>query len=251
MQMKISEEKQNSILKNIKYIALLGGLLALVASYFLGYSNIKVSNDELKTEIDSLQARLDDLETKKSNQKMYEEGIKTFNADTEKILSRFDAGLSPERLIMDYQELTDSLGVTITSMSFSEPEAEYTFSSAVSSADSSTDASTDSSSDMESGLESTSGLVGCSKATNLTVTGNYTSIKDFLTKLVDTAGRRRVPSTVGFTFDSAINSVTCSVAVKEYAVVGGDRTETVPTIPGYNKGTDNIFFSGGVGVVVQ
>jgi hypothetical protein len=240
MQMKISEEKQNSIFKNIKYIALLGGLLALVASYFLGYSNVKVSNDELKMEIDSLQARLDDLETKKSNQKMYEEGIKTFTADTEKILSGFDAGLSPERLIMDYQELTDSLGVAITNISFSEPEVEYTFSS-----------SGDSSVDTEFSEESALGLIGYSKSSNLTVTGNYTSIKDFLTKLVDSAGRRRVPSTIGFAFDSAINSVTCSVSLKEYAVVGGERTETVPTIPGYNKGVDNIFFSGGVGVVVQ
>lgn len=238
--MKISEEKQNTLIKNIKYIALLGGLLALVASYFLGYSNIKVSNDELKTEIDSLQARLDDLETKKSNQKMYEEGIKTFTADTEKILSWFDAGLSPERIIVDYQELSDNLGVAITNISFSEPEVAYTF-SGTSGATETTDEE----------INVSTGLVGYSKTSNITATGNYTSIKDFLTKIVDTAGRRRVPSTVGFTFDSAINSVTCSVALTEYAVVGGERTETVPTIPGYNKGTDNIFFSGGVGVVVQ
>lgn len=225
--MKISEEKQNALLKNIKYIALLVGLLAMVMSYFLGYSNIKVSNDELNVEIDSLQARLDDLEAKKKNQKMYEEGIKKFNEDTEKILAKFDAGLSPQRIIVDYQQLCDELAVVIPSMSFSEPTADFTFSSA------------------EEGLE------GHSKVMNVTVTGTYVSIKDFITKLMTTAGRRRVPSTIGFSFDSAINSVTCSIAVTEYAVVGGERTETVPTIPGYNKGVNNIFFSGGVGTVVQ
>lgn len=226
MQIKISEEKQNALIKNIKYIALLGGLLALVASYFLGYSNIKVSNDELKTEIDALQIRLDDLEEKKKNQKMYEEGIKTFTEDTEKILSGFDAGLSPERIIVDYQELCDSLDVAITSVAFGEPQSAFTFSS--------------------SGEE---GLVGYSKTSNISATGTYTTIKDLLTKLMDTAGRRRVPSNVSFSFDSAINSVTCSISLTEYAVVGGERTESVPVIPTYNKGVNNIFFSNGVGVV--
>lgn len=238
--MKISEEKQNSLIKNIKYIALLGGMLALVLSYFMGYSKLKVSNDELKVEIEGLEARLDDLETKKKNQKMYEEGIETFKKDTENILGKFDAGLSDQRIVVDYQQLSDDLGVTVSAMSFSPASTDYSFG-----------VSADAETTDESGEGASTGMVGCSKDMNVTVTGTYMAVKDFLTKLMDTSGRRRVPSTIGFSFDSAINSVSCSMTVKEYAVVGGERQETEPVIEGYNKGVDNIFFSGGIGVVVQ
>lgn len=225
--MAISDEQKQSLLKNIKYIALLGGVLILTGSYFLGYSNLKVTNDETKAEIEVLQARYDDLNEKMSRKKEYEEGVKTFTEDTEEIMKMFDYGLSPKRLIVEYQDISESLQLAFDDLNMPEPEVIYNFASA----------------STETG-ETAAGVVS---SVGVTVEGNYGNIKEYLQQLVASQGRRRVPTDVSFNFDSTLNSVSATVTVKEYAMIGAGAEESVPVIPEFNTGMENIFFSGGMG----
>ena len=49
--------------------------------------------------------------------------------------------------------------------------------------------------------------------------------------------------TVGFDYDSTEQKMTVSLAMKEYAISGGDREMSPVNINGYQKKINNIFYT--------
>lgn len=232
----MEEVKNSSLQQNMKYILIIIGIVAVALSYFMGFSKYKTDTTDIKDEVSALESRYNDLKSKESKRKDYEKDIKAAEEKYEQVLSKFDAGLSTKRIIMDTHNIATAIGVTykFETLALTEAKSTYVF-----------------------GMEEHNGIpakkdenaayamVGDSKAYTVTATGTYIEVKKMLDQLMNgDEHKRRVPSNITFAHDSTLNLVTCQVVMTEYAVRSKDRTETVTEIPSFNTGIDNIFFDG-------
>lgn len=224
----MEEIKNNS---NIKYVLILIGLVALALSYFLGYKGYQTDISDIKDEISSLEARYNDLKTKESKRKEYENDKKEADEKFEEILSKYDAGLSTKRIIMDCHNIASSSSLSLTSLSLSEPKLFWAF-----------------------GTEKKDGkvnnkdintyeMMASARTYSIQATGTYNNIKDLLDKIMSEKSKRRVPVSISFAFDPTLNTTSCNVSITEYAVIQNDRKETESIIPNYTQGIENIFFN--------
>ena len=228
----MEETKNSALQQNMKYILILIGVVALILSYFMGYSKYQTNISDINDEISALETRYNDLKSKESKREEYEKMKKEAEEKYETVLSKFDAGLSAERIIMDYHNIANQIGFSFTSLSLSEPNLFWAF-------------GTENKDGMiNSGDTIPNGMIASVRSYSIQVTGTYGNIKDFIKQIMSDKAKRRVPISMSFAFDPTLHTVSCNLNVMEYAVSSEDRTESVADIPIYNQGIDNIFFTG-------
>lgn len=225
----MEEIKNNS---NIKYILILIGFVALALSYFLGYKEYNTDISNIKDEISSLETRYNDLKSKESKRKEYEKNKKETDEKIEEILSKYDAGLSTKRIIMDCHNIASGSQISLTALSLSEPKVFWAFGT-----------------EKKDGKVSTKDkktydMMASARTYTIQATGTYNNIKDLLDKILSEKSKRRVPVTISFAFDPTLNTTSCNISITEYAVNTKDRVESVSEIPIYTQGIDNIFYNG-------
>ncbi|MBQ3545041.1 MAG: hypothetical protein IJA34_08670 [Lachnospiraceae bacterium] len=208
-------EKNNKNMGTIKALMVLVGVLAVVASYFLVFTEYKTKNEELSTEIEELQARYDDLEYKNRNKAEVVKNTEENNKKTDEVLAKFDGGLSYQAEIIDLQNFIDDKKIKAPALTLSQISDVFTFAD---------------------------GNVGKSMTYNYASTGTYEQMKDALKYFDEYEGKRKVPTSIGFVYNYATQEVTLSFNVTEYAVEGEGREIKPYNIPEYSKGNLNIFY---------
>ena len=239
------ENKSNNNYNNLIFVLI--GVVALVVSYLFGFNNLNASNDDLSSEIDTLQAKYDSLSAEYSKKDQYIKDTKAAEKDYEEMLKKFDAGVTEQSLIVDSEAYETKLGVTETALNISsilDPngvtlddgtvnfEGVYQF------------GQMQSLNPEESGVltGADSSFKGINAAYDLTATGSYQQISDLL-QTVSKSNKRKVPSSLNFTYDGTKELVTINMKVNEYAIVGNDRKMSDVDIKKSAEGQGNIFFS--------
>lgn len=212
----MNEKKSNQNLGSLKYLLVLVGVIALVASYFLVFSKYRTENEEIEAEIEELQERCDDLELKNRNKDTVLKNTEENNEKIEEILSKFDGGLSYQAEIVDLQNfINDNEGIDVPTLTIAAPTDVYTF---------------------------VNGNIGKAITYNYASTGTYDQMKEAIKYFSEYKGKRKVPSSIAFVYDYAEQKVTLSFSVTEYAVTGEGREQKTVSIPEYTKGNLNIFY---------
>ena len=130
--------------KDIKLLLYVGGILLLIAGYFLGYQHfaeIQVTLDEENVNLQSQVVRLNDIYM---NQEMYIEQTQTFNQEIQAIYESFPAEVREEDAILYGRGLEKDYEMKISSIGISKANQFYLLGSAVSGTDTAAaDAETD------------------------------------------------------------------------------------------------------------
>lgn len=227
----MSETNNNSMMKNLKYVFLLIGILALVASYFLVFTKYNKKVDDIKPEITSLQVRYAELVDKNNNKDAIVTKTEETNKEVEKVMSKFDGGITYQSVIMDTYNMTQDLEIQIPSLSLTPVADEYAFGQLP---------STNPNGSSSAALAEYKGLI---MTYNITSLGTYDQMKTTINSLLNANGKRKVPTTISFSYESTKQEVAMSIAVSEYAIAGGDRVQSEVKIPAYMKSTPNVFYN--------
>lgn len=201
---------------NIKYIFLLIGIVALVASYMLVTSKYTKINKDLTAEIETLDDRYKDLKNKVANEASVKAKTEENYKAAEEIYDKFDGKLSVQAAIMDTYNLKIDKKVDIPALNVTQPATAFEFAN---------------------------GNVGNSMSYTFSTTGDYQQMKDVLKYFGDYKGKRKVPTSVSFTYDEIGQKVTLNLNVSEYSIEGEGRKQIPVTVPEYAVGKENIFFS--------
>ncbi len=238
----------SSLKENTGVLVLLIGILALIASYFLGFTSFNDKNSELSANIESLESKRDSLKADYANKADYEKKTKEFDEKYEKLLKKFDTTLTNESQIMDLYNMQLKNNVMVTSATFERPEETYAFDGSLTTTD-----MMESTTDADGNPIETDPIItttaidnsyrGVSCDETFTMIGSYGDVKTSLKEIVDSS-KRRVPTIVNFSYDSTDEKVTCMVTASEYAITGDDRKQNKVEIPSSATGRDNLFFNG-------
>lgn len=219
---KTANNAQNT--KNVAYILVALGFVLVVAAYFMVWQKYDQKITDIDSEIDTLSVRKAELESLKKDEAKIKAEIEENKAKVQTILSRYNGGISYESQIMDAYNLTQKYNIQIPSLGLTPVVSEYQFAQG-----------------------DIAGYSGDSMSYNITAIGSYDDIKKLLKDLtvVQTSkdARRKVMQTVGFDYDSTEQKMTVSLAMKEYAISGGDREMSPVNINGYQKKINNIFYT--------
>ncbi len=113
---------------NGKYIlvgSILIALLLVAASWKFFYSADVDNANKIQNEINGRQARLNELQAKKDNKTIYEDGIKMTEDITEAVFSQYGPGNTPEKTIMKVVDLCKMTGCTISHIAFQDNRLVY------------------------------------------------------------------------------------------------------------------------------
>lgn len=227
----MSETNKNSTMGNMKYVLIIIGIVAIVLSYFLVYSkyNKKISN--IDKVIDTLEVRKDDLESKNGNKDLVVSNMEKVNNEYETLLKKFSSDITYQSQIMDKYNMSQALGIQLPVLGLTEVAEEYTFGQIATS-------------NPNGGVGGMSAdYKGVVMTYSISTLGTYAQMTDTIKYLLNENGKRKVPLTISFTYDSTTQQVALIISAKEYAVVGGDRKVPEISIPGSPKSVPNIFYN--------
>lgn len=227
----MNEAGNSSVSKNLKYILVLLGVLALVLSYFLVYRKYNTKIEDIKPVIEELQAKCDDLEAKNDNKANIEKLTQEAETAYAEVLAKFDGGLSAQAEIMDAYNMGQRLQIKVPTLSLSDAAVVYTFGQIQTS-------------NPNGGVGGVSTeYAGSALTYSISTIGTYDQMKQTLNYIMQEEGKRKVPTAVSFAYDSTSQQVALSVNVIEYAVTGGDRVQKEVVIPGYVQSVPNVFYN--------
>lgn len=234
-----------------KALYILIGVGAILLSYFLIFNNFRQKNAELQETVDELQSSYDKLKADYVNKDAYVKETKDFDKKYEETLSKFDTTLLNEGQIMDIYNMQGNCGVEVTSVILTEPMETYAFDGTMTS-DNAAAVQTQQPATNPDGTPAEpdpiitttaidSSYRGVSNDLSLTAEGNYEGIKSMLKSITEDK-KRKVPTSVSFSYDSTDEKITCTVRLFEYAITGDDRKQSKIEIPDGAIGRENIFF---------
>lgn len=225
------------------------GLVAILLSYFLGFQHFQSENDTLQSKVDEAQERYDSLKSEYTNKDTYVKQTKEYNKQYEELIGKFDTTLLNEGQIMDLYNLQNECGINITGVTLQEPAETYAFDGSL------TDPAT-----VQTTVTNPDGTVveadplitttaidssyrGVSNTMTFVATGDYAGIKKMI-KSITEGKKRKVLTSVIFTYNSTDEKVSCSATLSEYAITGNDREVGEVKINDKSGiGRDNIFFN--------
>lgn len=214
-------------MKNLKYILVLVGVVAIVLAYFLVFSGYSTEAEELDSEIDDLKSQYTALQEKaqKYNEKDVKAYVAECDAEYDDVIKKFDGDISYQSQIMDTYNMTQTLDIQIPTLTMSEVtivEGE----------------------DREDIVFLTNqGYVEKLMTYQINTVTTYDKMKDVLKYVLEFDGKRKVPTSITFAYDTTEQKVAISFSISEYAIAGEDRTVSDVVIPPYAQGSTNIFYN--------
>lgn len=232
--------KSNGMGKYVGPLLLLIGLIALVASYYMVNQKYNDKIDEINGELSGLRTRRDALRELNANKKNIEEKTSIAGELCDRILAKFDGGISYKGTIMDLYNLENSVNKEVNgtmkmpSLTFMSSDVPYEFGAVASS-------------------NPAGGVGGYDPSYTTKVmqysfqtTGSYEELKELLKEINEFGGKRKVLSSLSISYDSTTQLLNTSMTISEYVVEGGERAETMADIPKYEKEKVNVFYDDGV-----
>lgn len=241
--------KNSSLKDNAGVLVLLLGLLACVASYFLGFTSYNDKNSELSANIESLEQKRDALKADYAKKDEYEQKTKEFDKKYEETLAEFDTTLTNESQVMDIYNMELKNNVLVTVARLNEPAETYAFDGSLTTSEMLAQLQTvDANGNVvQANLITTTSIdpsyrgVSCDEEFNMQ--GAYGDIKTSL-KDIAYGDKRRVLKSVNITYDGTTEKIKCEVKAAEYAITGDDRKQNNVDIPSSAVGRENLFFDG-------
>lgn len=220
----------SSISKNIGPVLVIVGLLLVVLSYFLVYKDYDQKTNDIKTEISSLKTRRDYLRGLEAGRAEKEAAKEEADKESEKLLEKFDGGITVQSEMMDTYKMTQDLEIEIPVLSFSGVTEAYMFGALTSSNPNGGTGGADPS------------YVGQSMTYNIATTTTYDNMRKVLEYILKYEGKRKVLKNVSFGYDSTSQEISLAMQIAEYAIAGGDRKQSEVEVPEYAESVDNIFY---------
>lgn len=227
----MSEANRNSFSNNMKYLFVIVGILALVASYFLVFSKYNKKIDSINSEIDVLELRKDDLVSKNDNKDNIVEETKTTNQKFEELVKKFAPNITYQSQLMDNYNMSQNIGIEIPTVGVTAVSEAYTFGQIPTS-------------NPNGGV---GGLGAENKGVvmtyNISTIGTYAQMTETINYILNENGKRKVPSSISFAYDSTTQEVALTISAKEYAIIGTKSKLSEISIPAFPKSTQNIFYN--------
>lgn len=227
----MSETNNNSSMKNLGYVLVIVGILALVASYFLVFSKYNTKIDTIDGEIDTLNVKYNELVNKNNNKDQVLKQTEEANSEFDEILAKFDGGVTYQSEIMDAYNMTQKLQVKVPNLSLAPVADAYVFGALPSS---------NPNGGSGSGLSEYTGKM---MTYSINTVSTYDKMKEILSDISNTKGKRKTITAVSFTYNSTKQEVEMSINAVEYAITGGDRVQSKVEIPSYIQSSTNIFYN--------
>lgn len=219
-------EKNN--MNNIRYVFILIGVLALLASYFLVFNKYNTKIDDISSEIDTLQTNRDRLKEMDANKGNIQSETDRLNKEAETEFTKYDGGLSYKAEIMDTYNMTQNLDIKVERLSMSPATAGYEFGQIASSNPNG------SSGDMTK-------YTSEQMAYSLSAKGTYAQMKQIIKYIMDTKGKRKTINAISMS--GVGDELTMELSLTEYAITGEGREAAKVEIPDYLKATSNPFLN--------
>lgn len=223
----MSENGNN--MNNLKYVFILIGVLALLASYFLVFTKYNTKINDVSDEIKTLKTerdRLKELDANKDNVKDQTAGLES-NIETE--LNKYDGGVSYKAEIMDTYNMTQDLKVDVDSLTLNAKEATYTFGQLASV-------------NPNGGSSDVGKYISESMTYDFSTKGTYDQMKQIIKYILDTKGKRKTVKNISIS-GGGQEELNMTVTLTEYAIAGEDREIQKVEIPEYEQSTNNLFFN--------
>lgn len=257
--------------KDIKLLLYVGGILLLIAGYFLGYQHfaeIQVTLDEENVNLQSQVVRLNDIYM---NQEMYIEQTQTFNQEIQAIYESFPAEVREEDAILYGRGLEKDYEMKISSIGISKANQFYLLGSAVAGTDTAaadvetdeelmdtTGETTDTTTTSEETpvttgqtVDAALGLMSESSvqlpqialfdtAVTYDFSVGYEDCKSVFAAILACADKRNIPS-ISLSYDGESGKLVGNMSVNMYYIAGTDEVYEEPDAGVVLHGVDNIF----------
>jgi hypothetical protein len=218
-----------------KLLIALIGVLAVVLSYFLVFAPTSEKNETLTNENAQLNARISELKGMQEKEEEYISETERLNQEVSVFLMEYPSYLMYENGIMDVVDLEKATGAFVSTMTLSDPVVVSVGSSAQSDAE-------DGTADQSAASSAASRYSLYDANTALIYSGDYSAMKNMLTRIVSVQDKRSI-STFSATFDNSTGEITGAINFESYFIYGQEKDYEPADIPGVKHGTDNIFGS--------
>lgn len=216
--MKVSKRDQSMLL-------ILLGLVVVLVAYFGIYTNFMGKANAAVSENDKLQSRLQELQDFYNNIPSYEDEIEKISENVEKKISEFPSDVRSEDLIVYGNELQNKLGVSVSNMSFSQPELVSQFSIPE-----------------DDGNGGTTLVPYAALSTNMNISADMTYSQ--MLKFIDYIYKKSTHTTldsISVSYDGETGGLTGSAILTKY-FMSDSKYEYKPTkLPKFEQGTKNPF----------
>lgn len=223
----MSENGNN--MNNLRYVFILIGVLALLASYFLVFTKYNTKISDISDEIKTLRTERDRLKELDANKDNIKSQTASLESDIDKELSKYDGGLSYKAEIMDTYDMTQDLKVDVNSLTLNAKEVPYTFGQLASV-------------NPNGGSSDVGKYTSESMSYDISTNGTYDQMKQIIKYIIDTKGKRKALKTISIS-GGGQEELNMTVSLTEYAIAGEGREIQKVEIPDYEQSTNNLFFN--------
>lgn len=206
--------------QQITLILLLVIVIIAACAYRFGYMTFVDKADEVKTETKVLAARIEELNDKLTKKSIYEGILNSADEQNDAIISKYNAGNTPEKSIMFVVELERNNDIRIDSISFGKDQPIF--------ASTATD---------ETGNPQ---ITAFKSPVSVDFKATYRGLKDAFDFINKHPERKNVDNLM-VSYDSETGLLIGTLVIDEYSVKAEGREYKEPVVAGIEIGTDNIF----------
>lgn len=223
----MEESRNNGLMKNLKYVFVLVGVVAVALAYFLVFSGYSAEADDLDSEIDELKEQYTALQQKadKYNEKDVKAYVEECDAEYDKVMKEFDGGISYQSQIMDTYNMAQKLDIQIPNLTMSEV-ADVTETERE-----------------DIAFLTSQNCVEKVMSYQINTISTYDKMEDVLDYVLEFEGKRKVPTSISLDYDITAQELTIVFSINEYAIAGEDRKMSDVEVSSYEQGSTNIFYN--------
>ena len=216
--------------KDIKLLLYAGGILFLVAVYFVFYRNIDQKSNELEGRIRILEQEKNQLEALNDKKAEYKEETENMQREIDVILAGFPADVKEENAIVYANQLENLSGMEISGINIGSKNLLHSTGENAESEENGDTATADQ-------LPS---LYLYGMPVNYSFTVEYSSFKKAAALIAENEEKRNM-ETITLSFDEESGKIVGTAAVNMYFIMGSNSVYQEPEIPPIPQGIDDIF----------
>jgi hypothetical protein len=235
--------------KDLKLVLYAGGILALLAGYFLGYQHFAENQTSLEARRDALQAEEAQVAEIYENQSTYEAEAEKAEQMIEEIVAKYPADVRTEDSILYAIDLEDSFDAEISSLTLNTDNLLYTIGSGAGEEEAATETEETASNDYSDAI----GIIDTSTVqlpqvslldTQVTYnfTAGYEDCKTMFASIIDYVEKRNVTN-LSLSYNGDSGELNGNMVVVMYYLSGTDKVYEEQDTGVTNFGTDDIFGS--------
>lgn len=205
--------------KDKKTLFYAAGILSVVVVYFMNAVPAAEEREALKASNEALEAELVQLRSYAEQRDYYEKETKTMQAEIDKVLSEFPAGITEETTIMYADMLETETDMHVPNISIGNSNMIYT---------------------LQGGEGDANAVSMYATPVVYTFTVSYDDMKEAIGIIQNDEDKRNV-ETITLSYESGSGMLVGNMTVNMYAVPREGEQYKAPEVPPMSLGTDNIF----------